>query len=473
MDSVKLPRRSVLATIPAVGAAAVARPARASEPSVVRFAYFGDEVEQLAYAQLIEQFQAAFPTITIKAMPISSRNIPPEGRPLPSGGYPEWLRQAFVTGTPPDVFMLGYRDIGRYVSKNAVEPLGSYLNGSSAFSASDFYPAALDAFRSPFLGDDDLGAIPQNASSLVVYYNTDMFDTMGIDRPAAGWSWDEFAAAAQALTLDLNGDGRIDIHGLAFDPTITRYAAFIWGAGGEVYDDVFAPTKLLIDSAKAIKGIRWLTQLGKSGLNVTPTQAEARLLDDTRRFRSGHAAMLIQSRRVTTFLRQNSGVNWDVAPMPVGDVPVNVLHSDGLAIYSGSKSKEASWTFLEFAMGPEGQRILAESGRTVPSLREVAESDAFLKGTSIADRLGFGLRPGNARVFLDNIELSRRLPSEVSWPSVVREADTEFKRAFFEDGDVDAAVTRILERSKPAFESVNSLYRRLYQLSMPAPDTED
>ncbi|MCC6792455.1 MAG: sugar ABC transporter substrate-binding protein [Thermomicrobiales bacterium] len=473
MDALKLKRRSVLATIPAVGAATLARPARASEPTTVRFAYFGDETEQLAYAHLIERFEAAFPAITIKAMPIASRNIPPEGRPLPSGGYPEWLRQAFVTGTPPDVFMLGYRDLGRYVSKNVVEPLGSYVNGSSVFGQSDFYAAALDAFRNPFLGADDLGAIPQNASSLVVYYNVDMFDTMGIDRPAAGWTWDEFAAAAQALTLDLNGDGRIDIHGVAFEPTITRYAAFIWGAGGELYDDVFAPTKLLIDSAEAMKGIRWLTQLGKAGLNVTPTQEEARLLDDTRRFRSGHAAMLIQSRRVTTFLRQNSAVSWDVAPLPVGDVPVNVLHSDGLAMYSGSKSKDAAWTFIEFAMGPIGQAILAESGRTVPSLRDVAESDAFLKGTSMADRLGFGLRPGNARVFLDNIDLSRRLPSEVSWPSVVREVDTELKHAFFVDGDVETAVTRILERSKPAFESVDSLYRRLYQMSLPAPETED
>lgn len=473
METVKIKRRSVLASIPAAGAATLAKPARASEPSTVQFAYFGDETELLAYAHLVEQFEAAFPSITVKTMPIASRNIPPEGRPLPSGGYPEWLRQAFTTGDPPDVFLLGYRDIGRYVSKNAVEALGAYLSGSSVFAEDDFYPAALDAFRSPFLGDDDLGAIPQNASSLVVYYNVDMFDAMGIDRPAPGWSWDEFAAAAQAMTLDLDGDGRIDVHGLAIEPTITRYAAFIWGAGGEVYDDVFAPTKLLIDSVPAMKGIRWLTSLGKSGLNVTPTQLEARNLDDTRRFRSGRAAMLVQSRRVTTFLRGNSQISWDVAPLPVGDVPVNVLHSDGMAMYKGSKSKDAAWAFIEFAMGPVGQRILAESGRTVPSLRNVAESDAFLKGTSLADTFGFGLRPGNARVFLDNIDVSRRLPSEVAWPSVVREVDAELKHAFFVDGDVDTAVTRILERSKPAFESVNSLYRRLYQMSLPAPETED
>lgn len=232
MEPTKVRRRSVLASVPAIGAATLVKPARASEPTTVRFAFFGDETEQLAYEQLIAQFEEVFPSITIKSIPVASRNVPPQGKPLPSGGYPEWLRQSFTTGTPPDVFLLGYRDVGGYVSRNVLEPLGGYLSHSSVIAESEFYPAALDAFRSPFLGADDLGAIPQNASSLVVYYNVEMFDAMGITQPAAGWTWDEFAAAASALTLDLDGDGLIDVHGVAFDPSITRYAAFIWGLAG-------------------------------------------------------------------------------------------------------------------------------------------------------------------------------------------------------------------------------------------------
>lgn len=469
----KVARRSVLASIPALGAATVARKSVAASPATIRFAFFGDEIETLAYELLIERFHQEYPSITVQAIPVASRNVPPTGNTLPSGGYPEWLRQSFTSGSPPDVFMLAYRDIGRYVTRGIVEPLDGYLGSSTVFDESDFYPAALDAFRNPFLDGNGLGAIPQNVSSLVVYYNTEMFDAIGVDRPAAGWTWDEFAAAASALTLDLDGDGRIDVHGLAFEPSITRYAPFIWGAGGEVYDDLFVPTKLMIDTPEARAGIQWLSRLGAAGLNVTPSAAEARQLDDTRRFRSGHAAMLIQSRRVTSFLRQNSSISWDVAPLPVGSAPVNLLHSDGLAMYVGTKDKEAAWAFIEFAMGPIGQTLLAESGRTVPSLRSIAESDAFMKGTSISDTLGFGFRPKNAQVFLDNVAISRRLPSEISWASVVRGLDEELKSAFYGGTPVEETVQRMLSRTAFAFENSKTMQQRIFQITLGGPESED
>ncbi|MEZ4499867.1 MAG: hypothetical protein R2839_07250 [Thermomicrobiales bacterium] len=58
----------------------------------------------------------------------------------------------------------------------------------------------------------------------------------------------------------------------------------------------------------------------------------------------------------------------DVAPLPVGTVEANVLHSDGIGMWSASPNKEAAWKFIEFIIGARGQSILAESGRTVPSL---------------------------------------------------------------------------------------------------------
>ena len=49
--------------------------------------------------------------------------------------------------------------------------------------------------------------LPQNLSSLVVYYNRDLFDAAGVPYPEAGWTWAEFLDAAKALTRDIDGDG--------------------------------------------------------------------------------------------------------------------------------------------------------------------------------------------------------------------------------------------------------------------------
>jgi multiple sugar transport system substrate-binding protein len=149
---------------------------------------------------------------------------------------------------------------------------------------------------------------------------------------------------------------------------------------------------------------------------------------------------------VVPALRETPGLNWDVAPLPVGKSPANVLHSDGLSMLRGARDKEAAWAFIEFAVGPVGQTILAETGRTVPSLRAVAESEAFLMGSSLALQIGqqrIGLPPTNGRVFLDNVAIARQLPAIATLPTVEGVFDSSFKRAFYVDGDVAAAAANI------------------------------
>jgi multiple sugar transport system substrate-binding protein len=123
-----------------------------------------------------------------------------------------------------------------------------------------------------------------------------------------------------------------------------------------------------------------------------------------------------------------------------------VLHSDGLCLLAGARDKEAAWAFIEFAVGPVGQAVLAATGRTVPSLRTVAASDAFLRGTSFPFELGgkqLGLAPARAEVFLDNIAVSRRLPAMATLPAVEGMFDRAFKHAFYIDADVPKATATI------------------------------
>ena len=109
-------------------------------------------------------------------------------------------------------------------------------------------------------------------------------------------------------------------------------------------------------------------------------------------------------------------------------------------------SKEAAWSFIEFAIGPVGQAVLATTGRTVPSLRSVAESDAFLRGTSLPLQFGgepLGLLPKRSRVFLDNVPFSRRLPAMATLPVVEGMFDRAFKQAFYVDADIPKATATI------------------------------
>ena len=449
-------RRAVLAALGGLAMVGRGKRTAARSQRSVRFAFFGTNAEQRAYQRLSAAFEAAHPDITVELVGLDSGDASlkldalmtsPDRPWLQRGGpYQSWLWSELASPTAPDVFVLSYQRFPAYAARGVLEPLGSYLHASSTLNDSEFYASALDAFRSADIPDGGLGAIPLNASSLVVYYNTELFAQRGISPPVDGWTWEEFATAAEALTSGRDRDGQRGVHGLAIEPRLSRSAAFVWGAGGDLIDDPEVPTRLTLDTPETQEGLRWFAELGPSGRNVTPTSDEARQFNDLARFVAGRAAMFVHSRRVVPVLREARGLAWDSAPLPVGKAPANVLHSDGLCLLAGARDKEAAWAFIEFSAGPVGQAVLAETGRTVPSLRTVAESDAFLRGTSFPFELGgkpLGLPPAQAQVFLDNIPVSRRLPAMATLPAVEGMFDRAFKHAFYVDADVPKATATI------------------------------
>ncbi len=451
LTTIRTGRRAVLGATAALIALGRGRRAPAQVTTTIRFAFFGTEAELKAYQRLIAAFEQIHPEITIEPIGMASGDPSLANGQGAGNPYQPWLDTAFTGNNAPDVFMLSYQRMRAFASLGHIEPIGPYLQASTVLHAEDFYSNALNAFRYDGFPDDGLAGIPQNASSLVVYYNRDLFTEFGVPFPANDWTWVDFAGIAAQLTVDRDGDGLIGVYGLAVEPSISRFAAFVWGAGGELVDDPNRPTNLVLDSPAAQRGLAWFASLGRAGLRVTPTADEAREVPDLVRFGTGHAAMLIHSRRIVPTLREIDGLNWDVAPLPLGAVPANVLHSDAFCLCAGAQDKNAAWAFIEFASGPAGQTILAETGRTVPSLRSVAESDAFLKGTSLADALGWetiGMSPQNGRAFLDNIPITRQLPSIATVPAVEASFNQAFKRAFYVDGDIRAAISGFSARSR-------------------------
>lgn len=456
LETTRTGRRAVVAALG--GMAVFGRQLRtaAQRKRSIRFAFFGTAAERRAYEQLVAAFEATHPDIGVEVAALDSgdaslrletlMNHPNRPWLLRGGPYQSWLWKALASPKAPDVFVLSYQRLPAYAARGILEPLGERLRASSTLRGEAFYPAALDAFRSADVAGDGLGALPLNASSLVVYYNRDLFAKRGVAIPVDGWSWEDFATAAEALTFDRDAHDRSGVHGLAIEPRLSRSAAFVWGAGGDLTDDPHFPTRVALDSPEAQEGLRRFAELGPAGRNVTPTSVQARQFNDLARFASGRAAMFVHTRRVVPTLREARGLNWDVAPLPIGSAPANVLHSDGLCLLAGARDKEAAWTFIEFAAGPDGQAALAATGRTVPSLPAVAESDAFLKGTSFPWQFGdraLGLAPDRARVFVDNVAISRRLPAMATLPAVEGMFDRAFKHAFYVDADVQAAAEAI------------------------------
>jgi len=407
----------------------------------IRFLVFGDPPEINAYRTLIRSFRQAEPDIDVQLIEASDRE-----------DLIARLSTSLAGGSPPDLFLMNYRFYGQFAARGALEPLGSYVDASQQFELEDFYPQAVDAFR----WDGEVTCLPQNISSLVVYYNKDLFKRFDVLAPRDGMTWGEFVVRAQQMTRDENGQvvrgadpdlpvantAPAAIYGLGVEPQIIRVAPFIWSNGGDLVDDAETPTRFTLDTPEAKQAIASFFEL-RTLHGVVPPDQEVEAEDDESRFINGRSAMLLESRRAVPAIREAAKFDWDVVSLPVFQRPASILHSDAYCMTKSSDEKDAAWRFVEYALGPEGAQVIARTGRTVPSLRSVAESDAFLDP---------GKKPASSRVFLDAIESIRSVPTVSTWPEIEDATNGLLENGIYLVKPVDEVVGEIDRTTRPLFE---------------------
>jgi multiple sugar transport system substrate-binding protein len=392
----------------------------------ISFMVFGDPAELAAYQTLVDAFHAKHPEIKVELIHIPGQS-----------DYRKRLAADLTARTPADVVLINYRRYAPFANLGALTPLDDYLAQSELISKDDFYAESFD----PFIYQGQLMCIPQNLSSLVIYYNKELFDQANVPYPAADWTWEDFLATAQTLTQDTNGDGMTDQFGIGIEASLIRFAPFVWQAGGDLVDDETDPTTLMLDTTEAFDAIDFFVAL-QTIHHVVPNAEEEASQDSESRFINGTTAMFFNSRRGVPTYRESAVFDWDVAALPQGKSKAGILHADGYCLPSASKNKDAAWVFIEFANSAEGQTIVAASGRTVPSLKAVANSSAFLDPN---------VRPANSRVFLDTIPFMRALPVHANWAEIEDAAGEEIWRAFYGEADPYEALIRAVERSREIF----------------------
>ncbi len=387
---------------------------------------FGDPAELAAYQSLVDVFAQAHPDLDVELIHVPGQ-----------ADYRKRLAADLAAGAPADVVLINYRRYAAFADAGALEPLGPYLEKSSLIKESDFYPEVV----APFKWDSKLMCIPQNISSLVVYYNKDLFDLAGVAYPAEGWTWDDFLATAQSLTKDLDGDGATDQFGAGLEASLVRLAPFVWQAGGEIVDNESNPSTLMLDTDAAFDAAEFFFGL-QIIHHVVPNAEQETAEDSESRFINGRTAMFFNSRRGVPTYRESAQFEWDVAALPQNKTQAGILHADAYCLPSASKNKDAAWTFIEFANSVEGQTIIAGTGRTVPSLIAVANSPAFLDPNT---------KPANSRVFLDTIPFIRALPVHPNWAEIEETASEELWRGFYGETDVYDAMLRAIQRTREYF----------------------
>jgi multiple sugar transport system substrate-binding protein len=374
----------------------------------------GGEGELNALRALIAAYEQARPGVTV-----SFTGVPNQGDHIAK------LGTSFAGGRPPDVFLLNYRRLGPFVDRGVLAPVRL-----GQLDPEDLYVPPVEAFTY----DGRLACLPQNVSSSVAYLNLDLFARAGVPLPDADWTWSDLEDAARAFAAR-------GIAAVGYDPEIRTVAPFVWTAGGEVVDDTAAPTAMTLDTPPARRALNYLAGLQQYGVDAT-SRAAAEPADQ---FAAGRLAVFVDSRRAVPSFRKAEGLSFDVRPLPRADAArpsASLLASDAYCVSRASKVGALAADFAEYAVGRDGGAVLARSGRTVPSLKELASSPVFLDPAQ---------EPRSSQVFLDVIPTLRRLPNVGPQDEAEEAANDLLAQYFAGKADLDATVREIGRATAAAY----------------------
>lgn len=213
--------------------------------------------------------------------------------------------------------------------------------------------------------ESDLYALPLSATTRVLYYNLDMFESMGYDIDDVPTTWEELHTMARVF--DIVEDG--DITRLGFDPTYgnATYHGWLWQTGEDFFDEDLNPT---LNTQTHVDVLDWIVNFNDIYTrNQLQSFGEANQLLGINVFAAEKVAMIVDSDGLYRVIEDAGATfNYGVAPIPLPDengIRVNWGSGFSIELYNNQKNEDikkmASFEFLKYLMSYETQIEFADA----------------------------------------------------------------------------------------------------------------
>lgn len=313
--------------------------------------------------QMFDDFESTYPDITIDYQPVS-------------GDYAQQRIADFSAGTPPDLFYVDSSLAPDWIDEGFLLPLDDYIS-QTGFDTSQFYEGYLDAFKGP---DGKIYGLPKDASTLALFVNPDMLEAAGVEPPT---NWDELKTAAEKLTSD-------GVAGICLGPDLARVLAFIYQAGGSIYNDDFS--EVTFDSQETRDALDYYMSFFEDGSGQSPAQIGAGWCGEA--FDTEKAAMAIEGNWLIPVLEGDTGnANYEMVELPEGPQgKATLAFTVSYSIGADSANPDAAWVLDSYLTGPDGMATWTSKGLALPSRKDVDPPegrDALIAGAEYAHPWSF------------------------------------------------------------------------------------
>jgi multiple sugar transport system substrate-binding protein len=321
------------------------------------------------------------------------------------------LSQGFGGSQPADVTLIGgYQFEQRPPQDNiAALDLSPLLQADITFKKEDYFPGALETFQK----DGKQMALPTGIDPNVMFYNQDLFNSLGVALPKPDWTWEQFRQTAQQLTNVPKG-----IFGYRPSQRYLDSLFFVFQNGGALYDDQQNPK---IDGPETIKAVEWYTSLfGPDG----PAATDNQMLEA---YGIGRGNVGIVTSKIGMWMGSVSSLTSDfdgmikfkvgMAPLPRGPKGTTLAQFEGLMITTNTTNPQAAWRLVSF---------LAQQPNTwvYPARKSLADSSVFLSAFGKDQATGVRAAIENSTT-VTGMDFRRYGIAMLSFSTAVRKSITE------------------------------------------------
>ena len=275
--------------------------------------------------------------------------------------YEKALINAFASGAGPDIYMIQNTWLPRYEDK--ILPLPQQIPGqdTALFTLREFREQFVDVAEKDLVVGDEIYGLPLYIDTLALYYNKDIFNSLGISQPPQ--TWNDFNEYAESITI---ADSRNNISraGAAIGTArnINRSTDILSllmlqsGVPMTDSDQVGAEFSNITDGKDLGEvALEYYTDFANPAKRVYTWNDGLHYSIDA--FQEGNVAMTFNYSHQIPLLRSKAPrLNFAVAPMPQLNFSQSLNYANYWAptVSKFSKSGQQAWEFLVFLSSNEG-----------------------------------------------------------------------------------------------------------------------
>jgi multiple sugar transport system substrate-binding protein len=290
--------------------------------------------------------------------------------------YEKELLEAMASGRGPDILMLHNSWVPRYLNKVQIAPV-------ELITLKEVRDNFVDVVYDDFVTNNSLFALPLSVDTLALYYNKDIFNTVGIAQPPQ--TWEEFREAVKKLTI-VDEKGDIVRAGAAIGTAynINRstdiLSLLMLQSGARMINK--QKTKAVFDESVLLEGkafypgqraLEFYTDFANPLKSVYTWNSRLHYSIDA--FYEGQTAMMLNySYHIPTIRAKSPYLNFGISAMPqikTAQKDVNYANYWGLAVSRNSSNSKEAWQFIVWLTNSENARRYLEITKKPTARRDL------------------------------------------------------------------------------------------------------